>query len=199
MVMKDHLQYHKDQKSFEDRKSQSAWKSDIASKSGYWDSSQLVIPEKFYSPDLHTSDILILNDFNAALKSKASEIQNNKINLVQYLNLSSPKKYEIFQLKQVDASIELHLNYDLYAIGEPERSNFKLCNLEMNVPVEVKINGKLDHSLTSGRERTFKEHCYIFHLNGTTDNFELKREPFQEVIKQIPKPSKVIDLMKVLY
>ena len=65
-------------------------------------------------------------------------------------------KFEIFQLKKVDNQIELHLLYDYYEIGEPKRDNFKLCNLEMNTPTEIKINGKLDHSLSSGRERTYK-------------------------------------------
>lgn len=191
-VYHNYFQYHKDMKSYSDRKELTAWKTELNSKSAYLKDGKLILSKSDYNTDLLNCDLIILNDFN-------SESEIKVLKQVQYFNLVGKVKFEIFQLKKVDKQIELHLLYDYYEIGEPKRENFKLCNLEMNTPIEIKINGKLDHSLSSGRERTYKEHCYIFHLIGETDAFELVREPFKGSIKKIPKPSKKVDLMRKLY
>jgi hypothetical protein len=191
-VYHNYVQYHKNLKSFSDRKEITAWKSQLNSKSAYLKDGKLILSKLDYNTDLLNCDLIILNDFNSESEIKA-------LKQVQYFNLVGKVKFEIFQLKKVDNQIELHLLYDYYEIGEPKRENFKLCNLEMNTSIEIKINGKLDHSLSSGQERTYKEHCYIFHLIGETDEFELARTPFKGSIKQIPKPSKKVDLMRKLY
>lgn len=208
-----------DMKSFSDRKELTAWKREIKSKSAYLEAGKLVLSKSDNNPDLLNCDLIILNDFNSESEIEAIESQNQRwqkelidleektdgqiwanLKQVQYFTFfGSQRKFEIFQLKIVNGQIELHLFYDLFEIGEPKRENFKLCNLEMNIPIEIKINGKLDHSLSSGRERSYKEHCYIFHLIGETDEFELTREPFRGSVKQIPKPLKTVDLMKDLY
>lgn len=218
-VYHNYFLYHKDKKSFSDRKEVTEWKNKINSKSGYLEKGKLVLAKSNYNPDIINSDLIILNDFNSESEIEAIERQNQRwqkglvefetrtdnqvwanLKQVQYFTLiGSQRKFEIFQLKKVDNQIEVHLLYDLYEIGEPKRENFKLCNLEINTPIEIKINGKLDHSFTSGRERSYKEHCYIFHLIGETDEFELAREPFNSSTKLIPKPLKTVDLMQKLY
>lgn len=211
--------YHKDQKSFSDRRKFTEWRNEIHSKSAYLDNGKLILSQSDYLHGIMNCDLVILNDFNTETELEAIELQNKRWNKdliefeqkthgqvwgnlkqVQYMNLlGSQRKFQIFQLKLKDGTIELHLLYDLYEIGEPRRDNFKICNLDRNVPIEVKINGKLDHSMTSGRERSYKEHSYIFHLLGQVDEFQLRREPFEGILKQIPKPEKVIDLTKPLY
>jgi hypothetical protein len=191
-VYHNYVQYHKDMKSYSDRKEVTKWKTELNSKSAYLKDGKLILSKSDYNTDLLNCDLIILSDFNSESEIKA-------LKQVQYFNLVGKVKFEIFQLKKVDKQIELHLLYDYYEIGEPKRENFKLCNLEMNTPIEIKINGKLDHSLSSGRERTYKEHCYIFHLIGETDAFELARPPFKGSIKNIPKPLKTVDLIKKLY
>lgn len=217
-VFHNYFQYQKDLRSFDDRKELTVWRKEIHSKSGYGSNGKLILGKSDYSPDLLNCDLIILNDFNTGSETEAiirqdqrwqkdivtykkgTESKGHALNYIQFLNITgTKKKYEIFQVMGIDDQIELHLLYDMYEIGQPYRENFKLCNLEMNVPVEIKINGKLDHSLTSGRERTFKEHCYIFNLIAQTNKFELAREPFSGSIKQIPKPLKIVDLMKELY
>ncbi|MDG1398403.1 MAG: hypothetical protein P8P88_08450 [Polaribacter sp.] len=191
-VYHNYVQYHKNLKSFSDRKEIIAWKTELNSKSDYLKDGKLILSKLDYNTDILNCDLIVLNDYNSESEIKA-------LKQVQYFTLIGKVKFEIFQLKKVDNHIELYLLYDYYEIGEPKRDNFKLCNLEMNTPTEIKINGKLDHSLSSGRERTYKEHCYIFHLIGETDEFELARIPFKGSIKQIPNPIKKVDLMRKLY
>ena len=211
--------YQKDMKSYSDRKELTEWKKEINSKSGYLEDGKLTLAKSDYNPDLLNCDLIVLNDFNSDSEIEAIKRQNQRwqkdlidfetrtdgqiwanLKQVQYFNLvGSQRKFEIFQLKKNEDQIELHLLYDLYEIGEPKRENFKLCNLEIGVPLEIKINGKLDHSMSRGRERSYKEHCYIFHLIGETDEFEFAKEPFAGIVKSIPKPIKKVDLMKELY
>jgi len=206
-------------KSYSDRKELTKWKKEINSRSGYFENGKLTLAKYDFNPDLLNCDLIILNDFNSDSEIEALKRQNHRwkkdlinfetrtdgqtwanLKQVQYFNLvGSKRKFEIFQLMKNDDQIELHLLYDLYEIGEPKRENFKLCNLEVGIPIEIKINGKLDHSMTRGRERSYIEHCYIFHLIGETNEFELAREPFAGKVKSIPEPIKKVDLMKELY
>jgi len=218
-VYHNYFLYHKDMKAYSDRKEYTKWKNEINSKSGQLKGEKLILSKSDYNPSLLNCDLIILNDFNSnseaeIIKNQSQKWQNNlinfeekkdqkvwaKINNIQYMSLTgSQRKFEIFQLKKENNQIELHLLYDLFEIGEPKRENFKLCNLKLNTPIEIKINGKLDHSYSKGRERTYKEHCYIFHLLGECNEFELVRTPFKCLKKQIPTPIKTIDLMKELY
>lgn len=216
-VYHNYFLYHKDMKSFADRKELTDWNKEIKSKSAYLKDGKLVLSKSDFTSEIHNSNLIVLNDLNHSSKLKNLKNSNYQQDLieserntysqirsplkqVEYFNLDNSKKnFAIFQLRKVDDIIELHLLYDYFEIGEPERKNFKLCNLEIDVPVEIKINGKLDHSLSSRRERTYKEHCCIFHLAGQTNEFELERSPFRGSLKKIPKPLKVVDLMKQLY
>lgn len=212
-VFHNYIEYFKDQKSFLDRKDFSEWNPNTHSKSAYLENGTLMLPKPFYTPELLQSNLIILNDYNSSnqledIKAKHKRLYkntpheqfyNNQIYLQHVNLLGQQKQFEIFNLKKDEQQIEIHLLYDLFKIGEPKRDNFKLCSLEVNVPTEIKINGKLDHSLTSGRERLFKERHYIFHLLGETNTFELLCEPFIGHQKKLPKPVKTINLLKELY
>jgi hypothetical protein len=105
-------------------------------------------------------------------------------------------KIDIFEIKN---DLELFLKYDRYEVGIPERENFKLCILKKNNPVEIKINGKTDFSMTSGRERIFKEQHYIFEYLGDFGSCKILKEPYESVIKRVPEERKIIDLIKPLW
>lgn len=218
-VFHNHLRYTKDRKSFTDRKGDLAWKEQIRSQAPFLKEGTLVIPRTAHPTDLETCDTIIVHDFNVDSEAEAIQMLQQKyprellesekradgqyypvLRQIQFVQLTGSRKHiDIFLLKQAEDRIEIHLQYDLFAIGEPRRDNFKLGNLEEDIPIEIKINGKLDYALASGRERTYYEQDYIFHFLGQTKAFALARDPFGGSLKQIPKPAKVVDLMKRLY
>jgi hypothetical protein len=218
-VYHNHLRYTKDRKSFADRKDALAWKAQIHSYAPYLKEGRLVIPQTVNHPDLEKCDTILLHDFNVDSEAEAIQMMKEKyprdlltyerradgqqrpvLRQMQCMQLTGSQiSTDIFWLREGDDGIEIHLQYDLFSIGEPRRDNFKLANLEEDVPIEVKINGKLDHAMASGRERTYHEQDYIFHLLGQTNEFELARDPFGGSQKNIPKPAKVVDLLKRLF
>lgn len=179
----------------------------------------MVIPRSAHHPDLDKCDTIFLHDFNVDSEAEAIQMLQQKyprdllayetradgqqypvLRQVQFVQLTGrPKNVDIFRFKETNGRIDIHLQYDLFSIGEPRRDNFKLADLEVDTPVEIKINGKLDHAMASGRERTYHEQDYIFHLLGQTNEFELARDPFGGSQKNIPEPAKVVDLLKRLY
>lgn len=189
------VRYTKAQK--KERQTQTAWRKQLSSKSGLLVNGRLMISETEYTDDLLNCDLIILEDHNSERilgKEKSDHAQ------VQFFNIhNSPKAYRLFKLKEEGGDIEIHLNYQLFQIGEPKRGNFKLCHLAIDMPVEIRINGKLDHSMSARKERTYLEHYFIFHWLGEADQAALLREPFEGFTKEIPEPQKVIDLIKPLY
>jgi hypothetical protein len=104
------------------------------------------------------------------------------------------KDFEIFKIKQ-EQEIELHLNWDIWTVGEPERFNFKIADLKINQPIQVIIDGKRDFSLTGRRKRTFIENNFIIEYKGIFEQVVL--QPNQEIFyKIIPTQAKEINLMK---
>ena len=184
--------YHQDQKSFETRKDQSQWKESIDSISGFLEKERLVLSQEHKSERLQSVDLIILNDYNNPIYFPARNVQLSNLKY-------SKVDFEIFQLRNFSEDIEIHLEYGHFSVGVPERDNFKLCNLNLDMPTEVKINGKLDHSLSKGRDRMFREQHFIFHLHGNIKEVEFYREPFGPFQKTIPKPEKRVDLMKDLW
>lgn len=191
------IHYHKDEKAFEKRKNRSAWNKRIESKSAYLEKGSLHLTKVNSPPNFNQSDLILIRDFNSTETPRHFYPEEQSAQFFNIINRSA--KFDIFELKLVEHKLVLHLQYDLYKIGQPKRDNFKLCELELDVPIEVNINGKLDHSLSAGRERTFIENHYILHLIGLTDTFQLHHSPLSPKTKHIPTPQKVINLMKSLY
>ena len=181
--------YEKTEKSFDDRKDKSEWNK-ISSKSGHVINGELYLPEQIINnPDLVTCDLITIEDDN---------VPNPKGDYNRCLHLARNNKFDIFEIKKKD-DIELHLKYGYFEVGIPRRENFKLGEIKRNKPIEIKINGKTDSSLTSRRARVYKEQAYIFEYIGDFDKCKILREPYDSTVKHVPAERKVIDLTKQLW
>ena len=181
--------YGKADKSFENRKSEMEWKP-FHSKSGSIANGKLFLPEDFIK-EQYENDSLLITLEDEQLTGKNHSSSHNRV-----FKFAKTYQLDIFEIKD---DLELFLKYDQWEIGIPERDNFKLAMLNEAQPVEIKINGKTDSSLTSGRERVFKEQQYIFNYLGEFQSAQLLKEPFEPVIKTIPAQRKTVDLIKTLW
>ena len=197
--------YGKAKKSLELRKEEIAWR-EIPSKSGYIHDDVLYLPETILDcPHFKESGLITIEDYNQPQSFSSRDLRNTKVvasNIEpatnRCFNLHHPNKLDIFEIRS-DEFLRLFLNYDHYTVGIPERENFELCTLKKDQPVEIMINGKTDFSLTSGRERVFKEQFYIFEYVGDFKECKILKEPFDPVLKTIPPDRKVINLLKPLW
>lgn len=181
--------YGKDKRSFEDRKEDMEWK-EFHSKSGFVRDGQFYLPETIlHLPHFQNGDLITLED---SMQQNTSEETN------ECFYLHHPNPLHIFELKK-EEELVLLLKYGYFEVGAPKRNDFKLCELKLNEPVEIKINGKTDASLTSGRERKFKEQFYIFQFLGQFSECTILREPFVPFVKQVPRERKEVDLLKRLW
>lgn len=193
--------YGKDKKSFNDRKEDVAWEP-IASTSGFVsEDNRLFLPERILEdPNLQTCELITIEDTDSALAGDNIDSGESAHQPEGHhcFNLHHPNKIDIFELR-FDNELELYLQYGHFEVGIPSRENFKLCTLKLNMPVEIKINGKTDFSLTAGRQRTFKEQFYIYEYLGLFTNFSILKEPIEPVIKNVPAKRKVVNLMRQLW
>lgn len=192
--------YDKSKKSLDDRKDKLSWNT-IQSYSGYVINDELHLPEQILkNPDFKVCDLITLSDDNhpQVLTPQNSGAKAPTSSYNHCLSLIGPNKFEIFEIKKAE-NLELHLRYDPFEIGIPERKNFKLCDLKKNKPVEIKINGKTDFSMASRRARVFKEQAYIIEYLGGFDKCKILKTPFNHVSKNIPTKRKVVDLLKPLW
>src|SRR5690606_33919162 len=137
---------------------------------------ELFVPETILQqPNFLNCDLITLEDS----RQVSSTGENNKCFFLHH-----PNPLHIFKLKK-EGELVLFLKYGYFEVGIPKRNEFKLCELRLNEPVEIKINGKTDSSLTSRRERVFKEQFYIFHFLGQFSGCTLLREPFVPMAKKV--------------
>ena len=181
--------YGKEKKSFNDRKEDTQWR-EFVSRSGYVAEGELYLPESILKNSRFPDCGLI------SLEDSLNPEEDMETN--HCFQLHHPNSLHIFQLKQGE-ELELHLLYNDFTVGIPKRNDFKICDLKENVPVEIKINGKTDFSMASGRPRVFREQFYVFELLGDFDSCMILRDPFPPVIKKIPGERKLIDLLKPLW
>jgi len=197
--------YGKAKKSFDDRRDEMTWR-DIPSKSGYVTDNELYLPEKILdNADFKRCGLITIEDDNLSPTFSSPDLRFTTVIKGGFetiynhcFHLNQRAKVGIFEIRNNDG-LELFLQYDYYEIGIPERENFKLCDLKQNSPVEIKINGKTDFSMSSGRERVFKEQYYICEYLGDFEKCNLLREPYAPIIKQVPHNRKVADLLKPLW
>jgi hypothetical protein len=188
-------EYGKDEKCFADRKDKLVWKQ-ISSNNGYVADGILYLPEtikndkKFGNCHLITiedeADITPQHEYKTL--NSGYEKGNNHC-----FNLHHPSRYEIFAF--ANDPVELLLRWSYYDVGDPSRDNFTIATLENDIPVEVKINGKID----SSRGRHFKEQYYIFHLLGEFKSCCLLTEKDAAVNKTVHAEGKLVDLLKPLW
>lgn len=193
-VYRNIIQYSKAEKSAEDRKRKLAWKP-IKSTNGFVVDDKLFLPENILQQSNFTESATIIMLNENSCSNKMVHLINDELLLYR----KCPKiELDIFELK-LNEKIELHLLYNQFAIGLPERDSFKLCDIKMNQPIEIKINGKLDFSLTSRRERTYIEQQYIIQYFGVFNSCEIYKPNSSISDKQFPSNLKSIDLNKVLW
>jgi hypothetical protein len=190
--------YGKEQKSFADRKDNNTW-AVIQSKSGHLINGELYLPEQILqNPDFVTCDLITMEDDNPSRTLQSEAIRTNNLLYNHCFHLARKNRLYIFEIRNKN-SIELHLHYGYFEIGTPERENFKICDLKKDEPVEVKINGKTDFSMSSRRERVFKEQEYIFVFVGEFDSCKILKEPYDCILKHVPLDRKIVNLMKPLW
>jgi len=182
--------YGKDKRSFDARKSDVEWKA-FVSRSGFVREDELFLPDTLLQQSHFPNCDLITMEDNM-LPIKEGEAVNN------CFHLHHPNPLHIFQLK-MEVELELFLKYGYFEVGIPKRNDFKLCELKLNEPVEIKINGKTDSSMSSGRARMYKEQYYIFNYLGQFTECTILRTPLAPVIKEVPEKRKEVDLLKTLW
>lgn len=183
--------YGKENKSFESRKEVMKW-NDFNSANGYVKEKELFIPEYLIdNARLNESALITLEDSHFISSNNFP-----KPNLSNSFPYSKRYSIDIFDLHN---NLDIFLKYDKYEVGIPSRANFKLCELTEQIPVEIKINGKIDFTASRGRERMFKEQQYIFQYLGEFDSYKILKQPFTPILKTIPSDRKLIDLIKPLW
>lgn len=201
--------YGKPKKSLDDRRADLEW-SEVHSKSGHVIDGQLFLPESVKTnPDVRLCDLITIEDDNQPQAFSSAHLQFTKMMAIiprlaqppppnHCFSLLRPNKLDIFELR-FGSELELYLQYGYFDVGIPKRNNFKLCEVKLDQAVEIKINGKTDHSLSRGRDRLFKEQHYVFHYLGDFSSAALLREPFEPTSKHVPEERKVVDLIKQLW
>ncbi len=186
--------YRKDEKSFTGRKEKLEWKP-MNSINGHVLNGQLFLPERVLEhPHLQRATLITIVD---DITVEHEHFQFMELN--DCLVLDVPRQLGIFNVAQTE-ELELHLRHNPLSTEIPKREGFKICNLRQDEPVEVKINGKYDHSLFgSPRPRVFKEQQYIFHYLGNFTSFQVLKHPITGVPKQVPAHRKEISLLKPLW
>jgi hypothetical protein len=213
-VFRNSYEYDKKFKNFDSRKVRVQWKSEIPSESKIAES--IVLNQNAFENDAGTLENLVIlidnnfysfEDYKMQLILSDDNLSDETQNQLNFKKLKQERKsvvfgklghqfknFEIFNLK-LEQEIELHLNWDIWTVGEPERFNFKIADLKINQPIRLKIDGKRDFSLTGRRKRTFIENDFIIEYKGIFEQVVL--QPNQETfIKSIPTQVKEINLMK---
>jgi hypothetical protein len=111
---------------------------------------------------------------------------------------ASPIRMVPFQFTDGNTA-EVHLRYDHMNIGSPSRSDFRLASLGPGQTVEVRINGKLDNSMSSGRARTYLEQAFLITWLGRFSRFLLRPEGLSHEMRPAPRVDKRVDLRKPLW
>lgn len=185
--------YGKDLKSFDARKENTRWRNSIQSQSGFLQNDVLSINRSAIN-GLFAGDTIVLIDYHRASHQTVSK----NIEQLVFGNINNSSfSWKIMQFK-VQNQLNLYLKWDYWEIGFPRRNSFKLCHLEKGQPIELKINGKRDFSMSSRKERTFIEKNYIVEYLGEAKTVEFLDASYFPISKTIPTERKEINLMKVL-
>lgn len=144
-------------------------------------------------------ELFDLKDAGEMERRRFERERAGKIKYVQTGNFENhPMKWKCFEFRKTE-QISLNFLWDQWEIGFPERENFKLSTLEINRPVEIKINGKRDFSLTGRRKRTFIEQNFIIEYLGMANQVELDDIQNIRTEKVLPVKPKEINLLKPLF
>jgi hypothetical protein len=199
--------YDQSKKSFSDRKQDNVWR-EISSKAGFIADGELFLPEQILkNPDLRNCDLIIIEDDNKPeQKAKPWDMKMARLygeSLEPKYNycfrLTQPNRYHIFEIR-VKGEMELHLRYEHFQVGIPKRNDFKIGEVRRNKPIEVKINGKTDFTMSGWKNgRAFKEQHYLIEYVGDFEKCKILKKPYEPIAKTVPVERKVVDLIKPLW
>ena len=190
-----HYDYYKDQRRLDDRRELANWQQEFASVSGYVKDGELYLPETITQADgLAHATHLTLEDVQNPSHYHFKEARPN-----YYLNLSKGLvEYDTFKWKALeDGGIGIELNWSF--MGFSDHKQYKIGELKPDMVLEVRRNRQVDFSLTGRKERTYTEAFSMLQILGTFNHSILLRQPTQPIIKPLPHPTKVVDLMKHLH
>jgi hypothetical protein len=205
------LTYSKDERRLRNRSDQMyQWSKSIQSANGMVRNDVLFLAgSEVERYKLDQNDLLILTDYHqdfstneqALLEQEGYLDTKGKLVDRHFLNFKQNEDtYGILRFKQAE-SLEVHLNYSYFGVGLPKRDNFKLAELRDNKGIRIRINGKMDFSATSRRERTYKEHDIFIWYYGRFNSFTpCTLDQHQPLSKSLQvNDYKLIDLRKTLY
>lgn len=196
------------------RKAFAKWPKSIMSEIGQIIDDRILLPECYIDTidSKQTGAIIIQDtiDFNEKqpeLKiisfNENDKIKKQNSNLLTFGNQNSVWIFELFAIEKTAlGKLELHLKYEnnKYSIGEPKRNDQKLFELEKGKPIEVKINGKSDTTMSAGKQRNYSEFDYIIEYLGEVNSISFEAPNRIRVERIIPQViEKTIDLRKILY
>jgi len=117
---------------------------------------------------------------------------------LHFLRTSSMNLVEIFKIGGKD-TLELHLEWNYFHVGEPSRQNMKLCELVPDKAYEIRINGKTDFSMAGRRPRHYLERVFVVEHLGIFSECTLISDSEKLPPGKLPEPRKVIDMRKLLW
>jgi hypothetical protein len=107
-------------------------------------------------------------------------------------------EYDSFKLKDLGTEkVEIQLHWSFIGYFEPEQ--YKIAELQPGMVLEIRRNRVVNHSLTGRKERIYTEAFTILQILGTFTQATLLRAPTPMMVKALPQPTKLVDLMKHLY
>ncbi len=190
-----HYDYLKDQRRFEERKDIAAWQKTFQSTNGYVEGGVLFLPESILNVEsLKLATHITLEDIQHPSHYHFKQSQPNHC-----LNLQTGLvEYDSFKIKDLGTEkVEIQLHWSFIGYFEPEQ--YKIAELQPGMVLEIRRNRVVNHSLTGRRERTYTEAFTILQILGTFTQATLLSAPTPIMVKALPQPTKVVDLMKHLY
>jgi hypothetical protein len=195
--------YDKESFSFELRKDFFEWK-DFVAGSGYVKEKQLFLVADQLPHNAASQEGLIILEYTAILdlltttkRSTNLSEEDKTPSRCLWSPLNRATGFEVFTITYVDG-LELYLRYNYFKLGEPERDNFLITPLHKNEPVEIKLNGKTDASMSSRRARVFKDQYFLIEYVGEFKEATILKSNLNISI-QPPSKFKSINLLKTLW
>ena len=185
--------YAKNERSYAVRKENTAW--DIESKIGFVSNDRLHLPETFFE-DLNLDDCILITMEDYYYNKRGPRGGPMPSGLNRSFNIGTNGRINIFQL-HLGNGMELYLDAD-DKYCHPKRDRFKVCELRLHQPVEIKLNYKT-FDLNWDTDRMLIEESFIYEYVGDFTSCKLLREPYDYVKKSLPPNRKLVDLRQNLW
>lgn len=166
------------------------WASDLVqANSAFVENGELFLPESMQDQKGFAQfDLMVL----------VHDILSDKPSECHFFQTNSAIPLEIFKIRGKDP-LELHLDWSYFSVGDPSRSEMKVCDLVPEKAYEIRINGKTDFSLTGRRPRHYLEQVFVVEHLGMFRGCTWFSELELRSTKKLPENRKLIDLRKPLW